>query len=95
MCHDPLGLVPQIVHLVRHGQGYHNVAGEAEEDLYKSYDFLDAHLTAKGWEQVGLSRHQSCSDADAMAQLCHCLLVAIAVGLQRFRQDAHASLVTL
>jgi hypothetical protein len=64
---DPPGLLPQIVHLVRHGQGYHNVAGEAEEDLYKSYDFFDAHLTAKGWEQVGLSRRQSCSDADAKA----------------------------
>ena len=61
------GLLPQIVHLVRHGQGYHNVAGEAEEDLYKSYDFLDAHLTAKGWGQVGLSRGQSGAD---VAQGC-------------------------
>ena len=42
----------QIVHLVRHGQGFHNVAGEAKEELYKSWDFEDAHLTEKGWQQV-------------------------------------------
>jgi hypothetical protein len=70
-----VGLLPQIVHLVRHGQGYHNVAGEAEEDLYKSYDFLDAHLTAKGWGQVGLCRRQSCAEVD-VAQLRNCVLVA-------------------
>jgi len=45
----------QIVHLVRHGQGFHNVAGEAEYELYKSWDYEDAHLTETGWQQVGLA----------------------------------------
>ncbi|KAL2317582.1 hypothetical protein Fmac_031458 [Flemingia macrophylla] len=46
------------VHLVRHAQGVHNVAGEKNHDAYKSYDYLDAHLTPLGWEQVdNLRRH--------------------------------------
>lgn len=43
------------MHLVRHGQGFHNVAGEAEYELYKSWDYEDAHLTETGWQQVRLA----------------------------------------
>jgi broad specificity phosphatase PhoE len=44
--------MPQIVHLIRHGQGYHNVYGEADEEAYKSGKYTDAHLTRLGWQQV-------------------------------------------
>ncbi|RDX68480.1 Phosphoglycerate mutase-like protein 1 [Mucuna pruriens] len=46
------------VHLVRHAQGVHNVAGEKNHDEYLSYEYFDAHLTPLGWEQVGnLRKH--------------------------------------
>ncbi|CAM6121506.1 unnamed protein product [Calypogeia fissa] len=43
----------KIIHIVRHGQGYHNVQGEIDRLSYLSYDYLDASLTPKGWQQVG------------------------------------------
>jgi len=42
----------QTIHLIRHGQGFHNVAGEVNSEAYKSDKFEDAHLTVLGWEQV-------------------------------------------
>jgi len=46
------------LHLVRHGQGYHNVAGEKDYGAYMSYDFFDASLTSLGWQQVdNLRKH--------------------------------------
>ncbi|KAG2391687.1 Phosphoglycerate mutase-like protein [Vigna angularis] len=46
------------VHLVRHAQGVHNVAGEKNHDEYMSYDYFDAHLTPLGWNQVeNLQKH--------------------------------------
>eukprot|EP00887_Chlorella_sp_A99_P000005 scaffold16.g5.t1 len=48
----------KIVHLIRHSQGFHNVAGEADPAAYKSHDHLDAHLTDLGWRQAhALGRH--------------------------------------
>lgn len=47
-----------VVHFIRHGEGFHNVAGRANHDNYKSPDYLDAHLTAFGWQQAhALSAH--------------------------------------
>lgn len=50
------GLYPQhrskTLHLVRHAQGFHNVAGGKDPKEYLSYDYLDASLTPLGWEQV-------------------------------------------
>ncbi|GAB2303499.1 hypothetical protein Dimus_037488, partial [Dionaea muscipula] len=40
------------LHVVRHAQGYHNVAGEKDPEAFLSYDLLDASLTPLGWEQV-------------------------------------------
>ncbi|KAL5714839.1 hypothetical protein ACHQM5_016746 [Ranunculus cassubicifolius] len=40
------------LHLVRHAQGIHNVAGEKDHDAYMSEELFDAHLTPLGWEQV-------------------------------------------
>ncbi|XP_078179964.1 phosphoglycerate mutase-like protein isoform X3 [Carex rostrata] len=42
----------KILHLVRHAQGIHNVAGEKDFGSYLSNDYLDAHLTDLGWSQV-------------------------------------------
>ncbi|KAI3425092.1 hypothetical protein D9Q98_008470 [Chlorella vulgaris] len=51
-----LQLVPhrhtKIVHLIRHGQGFHNVAGHADYSQYKSFDYIDSHLTDFGWHQA-------------------------------------------
>eukprot|EP01025_Chloroclados_australasicus_P039930 TRINITY_DN4159_c0_g1_i1.p1 TRINITY_DN4159_c0_g1~~TRINITY_DN4159_c0_g1_i1.p1 ORF type:complete len:296 (+),score=36.99 TRINITY_DN4159_c0_g1_i1:90-977(+) len=57
-----LYLVPQkctkVVHFVRHGEGFHNVAGAISEENYKSYEYFDAHLTETGWKQTkALKRH--------------------------------------
>nr|AFK36395.1 unknown [Lotus japonicus] len=50
------GLYPlhrsKTLHLVRHAQGSHNVAGEKDPEAYLSYDYLDASLTPLGWNQV-------------------------------------------
>ncbi|KAK1405603.1 phosphoglycerate mutase-like protein 1 [Heracleum sosnowskyi] len=40
------------IHLVRHAQGVHNVAGEEDHSAYSSREFFDAHLTPLGWQQV-------------------------------------------
>ncbi|XP_073525775.1 uncharacterized protein [Phyllobates terribilis] len=57
-----LGLYPshrcKTIYLVRHAQGYHNVAGEKDHGSYMSYDYVDATLTPLGWEQVdNLRKH--------------------------------------
>ncbi|XP_022936702.1 phosphoglycerate mutase-like protein 1 isoform X1 [Cucurbita moschata] len=50
------------IHLVRHAQGFHNVAGEKDANEYLSFDYFDAQLTSLGWKQVAnLRKHvQSC-----------------------------------
>ncbi|KDP41526.1 hypothetical protein JCGZ_15933 [Jatropha curcas] len=40
------------IHLVRHAQGIHNVAGDKDYSAYLSEELFDAHLTPLGWEQV-------------------------------------------
>lgn len=49
-------LVWQVLHLIRHGEGYHNVAGRRDHSLYSSWEYEDAHLTQFGWEQVCVCR---------------------------------------
>ncbi|XP_024532652.1 phosphoglycerate mutase-like protein [Selaginella moellendorffii] len=46
----------KIIHLVRHAQGYHNVAGEVDIASYNDYALLDASLTPNGWNQVARLR---------------------------------------
>lgn len=41
----------KVIHIVRHGQGFHNVAGEVDHANYMSWDYLDASLTDLGWQQ--------------------------------------------
>lgn len=46
------------LHLVRHAQGIHNVAGDKDYKAYLSPELLDAHLTPLGWNQVdNLRKH--------------------------------------
>ncbi|KAL0034530.1 hypothetical protein WJX79_006951 [Trebouxia sp. C0005] len=59
-----LGAVPfrhtKVIHLIRHGQGFHNVAGHKDPTQYLSFDWEDAHLTEFGWQQgIPLMREQS------------------------------------
>lgn len=56
------GLYPlrhcKTIHLVRHAQGIHNVAGELDHSAYLSPNLFDAHLTPLGWQQVdNLQKH--------------------------------------
>ncbi|KAF8019689.1 hypothetical protein BT93_G0396 [Corymbia citriodora subsp. variegata] len=50
------------LHLVRHGQGIHNVEGDKNYKAYMNPDYFDAHLTPLGWQQVdNLRKHvQAC-----------------------------------
>lgn len=41
-----------MLHLIRHGQGYHNVAGTADPSEWRSWAWEDAGLTEVGWEQA-------------------------------------------
>ncbi|CAN8253589.1 unnamed protein product [Cochlearia groenlandica] len=51
-----VGLYPlhrcKTIHLVRHAQGIHNVAGDKDHSAYSSEDYFDAQLTPLGWQQV-------------------------------------------
>ncbi|KZV28884.1 hypothetical protein F511_13679, partial [Dorcoceras hygrometricum] len=56
------GLYPlnrcKTIHLVRHAQGFHNVAGEKDHNAYLSPELFDAQLTPLGWQQVdNLRKH--------------------------------------
>eukprot|EP00879_Flechtneria_rotunda_P021539 GHRR01022702.1.p1 GENE.GHRR01022702.1~~GHRR01022702.1.p1 ORF type:complete len:260 (+),score=50.95 GHRR01022702.1:194-973(+) len=42
----------KVLHLIRHGEGFHNVAGRKDRNNYKSWEYQDAHLTDYGWQQA-------------------------------------------
>lgn len=42
----------KIVHLVRHGQGVHNVEAEKDVDLLLSDELFDCSVSSLGWQQV-------------------------------------------
>ncbi|XP_027931300.1 phosphoglycerate mutase-like protein 1 [Vigna unguiculata] len=46
------------IHLVRHGQGIHNVEGDKNYDAYMKPEYFDAHITPLGWQEVdNLRKH--------------------------------------
>lgn len=49
----------KVVHLIRHAQGFHNLAWETTgSDLaYRDFAYEDAHLTPKGWRQCAALRN--------------------------------------
>ncbi|KAL0285080.1 UNVERIFIED_CONTAM: Phosphoglycerate mutase-like protein 2 [Sesamum angustifolium] len=56
------GLYPlhrcKTIHLVRHAQGFHNVAGRKDHSAYMLPELFDAELTPLGWQQVdNLRKH--------------------------------------
>ncbi|KAJ3679794.1 hypothetical protein LUZ60_016072 [Juncus effusus] len=58
------------IHLVRHAQGIHNVAGDKDDSAYLSEEFFDADLTLLGWEQAGnLKKHVKSSGLDKKIEL--------------------------
>lgn len=40
------------LHIIRHGEGFHNVAARQDRDAYRNWNYSDAHLTANGWKQA-------------------------------------------
>ncbi|KAI7750184.1 hypothetical protein M8C21_026281, partial [Ambrosia artemisiifolia] len=68
------GLYPlhrsKTIHLVRHAQGIHNVAGEKDHSAYMSEDLFDAQLTPLGWKQVdNLRKHVHASGLSKTVEL--------------------------
>mmetsp|Transcript_14541 Transcript_14541/g.27944 ORF Transcript_14541/g.27944 Transcript_14541/m.27944 type:complete len:306 (-) Transcript_14541:341-1258(-) len=63
----------KVLHLVRHGEGFHNVAvrqAGGNHDLYKRWDFEDSQMTAFGWEQAfALKKHIQGSQAPITVDL--------------------------
>ncbi|XP_024969436.1 phosphoglycerate mutase-like protein 1 [Cynara cardunculus var. scolymus] len=58
------------IHLVRHAQGIHNVAGEKDHSAYLSEELFDAHLTTLGWQQVdNLRKHVHASGLSKSVEL--------------------------
>ncbi|XP_047327637.1 phosphoglycerate mutase-like protein [Impatiens glandulifera] len=58
------------IHLVRHAQGFHNVAGEKDHDAYMSEELFDANLTSFGWQQVdNLRKHVDSSGISQKVEL--------------------------
>ena len=47
----PSQRLEKLVHFLRHAQGHHNVAGEADYNQYKSEEFEDAQLSDEGVAQ--------------------------------------------
>lgn len=81
-----LQLVPhrhtKIVHLIRHGQGFHNVAGHADYSQYKSFDYIDSHLTDFGWHQASLTAYPSSYMRQAAASICPAASLLLANSMQ-------------
>ena len=40
------------IHFIRHGQGFHNVAGAKAHSNYQLEEYFDSHLTCEGWRQA-------------------------------------------
>lgn len=60
----------KVIHIVRHGQGFHNVAGEVDHANYMSWDYADASLTGLGWQQSeALHQHLDATGIKAQVEL--------------------------
>ena len=65
----------QVIHFIRHGQGFHNTGHSIRRDQYE-----DAQLTEAGWQQAhALNQHIQAQDPPLsiqvqLQQLCMCSL---------------------
>lgn len=59
----------KVVYFVRHGQGFHNVAGHADPANYLSWDYEDAHLTDFGWQQAAALKHHNQGQPDVKPEV--------------------------
>ncbi|XP_027148817.1 phosphoglycerate mutase-like protein 1 isoform X1 [Coffea eugenioides] len=76
-CSVGQGLYPlhrcKTIHLVRHAQGFHNVAGEKDHRAYLSPELFDAQLTPLGWKQVdNLRKHVHSTGLSKRIELVIC-----------------------
>jgi hypothetical protein len=77
-------MMMQTLHLIRHGEGFHNVAGQKDYHAYKSWDFEDAHLTDYGWDQVNGHRSMGIlSPSPNLHDSQTCLVLAHQAPVQR------------
>ena len=90
-----VNLWPQVIHLIRHGEGFHNAAGHRDANEYGSCEWLDAHLTPTGWQQAwALNSHiralgtAFCADLVVVSPLVRTLETAAGVfGAGRWQAD--------
>eukprot|EP00898_Chlorokybus_atmophyticus_P004941 jgi/Chlat1/5448/Chrsp36S05422 len=54
------------VHLIRHGQAEHNIAGASNSAAFLSWEFEDAKLTPFGWQQADALRQEMASLAEPL-----------------------------
>ena len=82
-----LGAAPpsaRVVHLIRHAEGYHNVAAASSDPSHaasvRGPALLDARLTPRGWEQcAALARHTPALEVGCVvsSSLTRCLQTAV------------------
>lgn len=85
----------KVIHVVRHGQASHNVAGEVDRANYMRPEFEDANLTSLGWQQAeALHQHVERTHISVelvvMSPLLRAMQTAVAVWASGALQEGEA-----